>query len=94
MFKMIKDPVGGMVVDPAKAVATTEYKEKTYYFCTSNCKTAFEQRPEMTEQELAGLRAAIEGEPYQRRTMPLWWVKYWTRKGIQTLKKRYLGGKS
>lgn len=43
---MIKDPVCGMVVNPAKAVATTEYKEKIYYFCTSDCKTAFEQRPE------------------------------------------------
>lgn len=43
---MIKDPVCGMVVDPAKAVATTVYKEKTYYFCTSDCKTAFEQKPE------------------------------------------------
>lgn len=44
--KMIKDPVCGMVVDPAKAVATVEYKEKIYYFCTSNCQIAFEQRPE------------------------------------------------
>lgn len=43
---MIKDPVCGMVVDPAKAVTTIEYKEKIYYFCTSDCKTAFEQRPE------------------------------------------------
>jgi Cu+-exporting ATPase len=46
MFKMIKDPVCGMVVNPAKAVATTEYKDKTYYFCTADCRTAFEQWPE------------------------------------------------
>lgn len=43
---MVKDPVCGMVVDPAKAVTATKYKEKTYYFCTSNCQTAFEQRPD------------------------------------------------
>lgn len=42
---MTKDPVCGMVVDPAKAVATTVYKEKTYYFCTSGCKRAFERGP-------------------------------------------------
>lgn len=40
---MTKDPVCGMVVDPTKAAATTEYKGKTYYFCTSGCKSAFER---------------------------------------------------
>lgn len=43
---MTKDPVCGMVVDPAKAVVTTVYKEKTYYFCTSDCKSVFERGPE------------------------------------------------
>ncbi len=45
-LKMIKDPVCGMVVDPAKAVTTIEHKGKIYYFCTSECQTAFEQEPE------------------------------------------------
>ena len=65
-FKMIKDPVCGMVVNPAKAVATTEYKEKTYYFCTSECKTAFDQRPEkfvgQTEKGRASSQTSIPGE--------------------------------
>ena len=30
---MAKDPVCGMDVDEQKAVATSEYKGKTYYFC-------------------------------------------------------------
>lgn len=63
---MIKDPVCGMVVDPTKAVATTVYKEKTYYFCTSNCKAAFEQRPEkfvdQTEMSHESSQESVTGE--------------------------------
>jgi YHS domain-containing protein len=43
---MVKDPVCGMDVDPAKAAAKTEYKGKTYYFCAPGCKVAFEKEPE------------------------------------------------
>ncbi len=43
---MAKDPVCGMVVDPAKTVAITVYKEKTYYFCSSGCQAAFDRKPE------------------------------------------------
>jgi YHS domain-containing protein len=35
-----------MHVDEKKAAAAFEYNEKVYYFCTSDCKTAFEQEPE------------------------------------------------
>jgi len=43
---MAKDPVCGMEVDEKKAAAKLEYKGKTYYFCTSSCKEAFEKEPE------------------------------------------------
>jgi YHS domain-containing protein len=43
---MAKDPVCGMDVGKEKAVATTTYKGKTYYFCTEACKRAFEKDPE------------------------------------------------
>ena len=43
---MVKDPVCGMMVDPEKAPAKTEYKGKTYYFCAPGCKVAFEKEPE------------------------------------------------
>ena len=43
---MVKDPVCGMVVDPAKSVTTADYEGKTYYFCTPGCQTAFEEAPE------------------------------------------------
>ena len=43
---MTKDPVCGMMVDEEKAVATSEYKGGTYYFCAPGCKTAFDKEPE------------------------------------------------
>lgn len=43
---MAKDPVCGMDVDEKKAAAKSEYKGKTYYFCASGCKVAFDKEPE------------------------------------------------
>ena len=40
-----KDPVCGMLVDPAKAAGTSEYNGKTYYFCATVCKTRFDANP-------------------------------------------------
>ncbi len=39
-----KDPVCGMEVDASKAVKT-EYKGKTYYFCSDFCKRKFQKEP-------------------------------------------------
>ena len=41
---MAKDPVCGMSVDEQKALSAT-YDGKTYYFCSSGCKTSFEKAP-------------------------------------------------
>ena len=43
---MEKDPVCGMMVDPATAAARYEYEGKTYYFCAPGCKAAFEKDPD------------------------------------------------
>jgi len=43
---MEKDPVCGMMVDPATAAASYDYRGKTYYFCAVGCKAAFEKNPE------------------------------------------------
>ena len=40
------DPVCGMSVDEQSAAATSEYKGKTYYFCSKGCKVAFDKDPE------------------------------------------------
>jgi Cu+-exporting ATPase len=39
---MVKDPVCGMEVDPANAAGSSTYKDKTYYFCSLNCKKRFD----------------------------------------------------
>ena len=41
----MRDPVCGMDVDPKNALSL-EYKGKTYYFCSNQCKSAFERNPE------------------------------------------------
>jgi YHS domain-containing protein len=43
---MAIDPVCKMKVVEAKAVATSEYTGKKYYFCALGCKRAFDQNPE------------------------------------------------
>ncbi|MBU2609137.1 MAG: heavy metal translocating P-type ATPase, partial [Chloroflexi bacterium] len=42
----VKDPVCGMDIDPNSAAATEEYKDKTYYFCSSACHEKFKAEPQ------------------------------------------------
>ncbi len=43
---LAKDPVCGMNVDPDVAhTRKSEYKNKTYYFCSPGCKEAFDKEP-------------------------------------------------
>jgi YHS domain-containing protein len=41
-----RDPVCGMMVDPANAAASSEHDGQTYYFCSIECKEAFDLSPE------------------------------------------------
>lgn len=43
---MIHDPVCGMEIKDTSKAEKSEYKGKTYYFCTPLCKVQFEQEPE------------------------------------------------
>ena len=43
---MAKDPVCGMEVNRSEAAAKTVYKGTIYYFCSPQCKTAFEKDPD------------------------------------------------
>jgi YHS domain-containing protein len=45
LMDKVKDPVCNMMIDPAKAAATSEYNGKTYYFCAKVCKTKFDANP-------------------------------------------------
>ena len=42
----VKDPVCGMIVDPAKAAGHSEYLGTTYFFCSTGCKHKFDAAPE------------------------------------------------
>jgi YHS domain-containing protein len=41
-----KDPVCGMEVSRSTAADELEYRGKTFYFCASSCREAFEAEPE------------------------------------------------
>ena len=43
---MEKDVVCGMQVDPAKAAGMSEYRGKTYYFCSAACKAQVRRKSE------------------------------------------------
>ncbi len=43
---MEKDPVCGMDVDPKTATNKSSYQGKTYYFCSTEDKNAFDKEPQ------------------------------------------------
>ncbi len=45
MFDKAKDPVCGMKVSKKTAPATSQYVDKTFYFCSKACKKKFDQEP-------------------------------------------------
>ena len=49
-----KDPVCGMIIDKEKAAGRSEYKGRIYYFCSSECKEAFDEKPEKYLKEHSG----------------------------------------
>lgn len=42
----VKDPVCGMTIDDKDAVAQSSFKGKPYYFCSEDCKIAFDESPD------------------------------------------------
>ena len=40
-----KDPVCGMMVDEKRAVGTSAFQGKAYYFCSAGCKATFDKNP-------------------------------------------------
>jgi YHS domain-containing protein len=47
---METDVVCGMEVDPEEVTEMTEYKDRTYYFCSKECKDQFEADPKKYAQ--------------------------------------------
>ncbi|MCI4347670.1 MAG: YHS domain-containing protein [Thermoplasmata archaeon] len=44
MAAKVKDPVCGMLVDPAHAAASGVYRGETVYFCSVGCKATYDRR--------------------------------------------------
>lgn len=60
---MAKDPVCGMDVNENEAAGVSTYKDKTYYFCSTNCKEKFDDAPEaFIKSEEASEEDDDEGE--------------------------------
>lgn len=53
---MPRDPVCGMNVSEDRATARSEYRGRSYYFCSDRCKTEFDKNPDRyaTPDETAG----------------------------------------
>ncbi|MBI5642365.1 MAG: YHS domain-containing protein [Deltaproteobacteria bacterium] len=43
---MPRDPVCKMEINRDDAAAESEYKGRTFYFCSEECKESFDKRPE------------------------------------------------
>lgn len=43
---MQNDPVCGMQIEESDAAGKSEYNGQTFYFCSANCKTRFDDEPE------------------------------------------------
>ena len=48
---MARDPVCGMDVNESQAAGKSDYKGKTFYFCSPSCKQKFDQNPEQYSQK-------------------------------------------
>lgn len=49
-------PVGGKAMKKSEAKASYEYKGKTYYFCSTDCKEKFMKEPEKYIQQKAEMK--------------------------------------
>jgi len=56
---MAHDPVCLMEIDPHKAKAVAEYKGRTYYFCSVQCREKFLAQPDMFLDAAPGIRLTV-----------------------------------
>jgi Cu+-exporting ATPase len=59
----VVDPVCDMTIEDSEAVATSDYKGKTYYFCSKPCKEDFDNDPE----SFIGEKKAAEKTPVAKQ---------------------------
>lgn len=66
-----KDPVCGMIVDPADSAGSHEYKGKTYHFCSEGCLEDFRNSPDEYLDEEAKARKAAAAPKDAVYTCPM-----------------------
>ena len=69
-----RDPVCGMMVDPASAVATVKYGDRNYFFCCKSCAERFKQDPSRylaSEPQETHAPAAVQIQPPPNQRRPL-----------------------
>lgn len=67
---MERDLVCGMDVNPGNAPAQSNYRGRTYYFCSPECKEKFEREPQLyvgQEQLRQGVEQAKQTVDQPRR---------------------------
>jgi P-type Cu+ transporter len=60
----VRDPVCGMVVDPANSKHRFDYRGETFHFCTAGCKTKFATDPKAYLEKQPAKAAVAEGAIY------------------------------
>jgi P-type Cu+ transporter len=50
---MVKDPVCGMQVDEKQAKASAQHQERTFFFCSTECRQQFLQEPDRYARQSA-----------------------------------------
>ncbi len=58
-----RDPVCGMMVDPAHAAGKAEYQGKAYYFCNPRCEQKFRSEPERYLHPQSAVPAPAPAKP-------------------------------
>ena len=65
----VKDPVCGITIDSESAKGHLDVRGRTYYFCSAECRQAFEAQPERYVE--GGARsAAEEGQRLEQHEPP------------------------
>lgn len=63
-MKKQKDPVCGMDVDPASAKGKSEFGGRTYYFCSTKCKSKFDENPQSYLTQMTTSKPVKAGVEY------------------------------
>jgi Cu+-exporting ATPase len=78
MAQLVKDYVCGMMIDPATAAATSDYKGQTYYFCAGGCKVNFDKDPEKyLDPSFAPAGTSDAPKPALERSEGKPWWQFW-----------------